>query len=255
MKQSKHHLNVAVVGLGVGIEHIEAYLQIPNIKLTSLCDSNTDRLEQIGKKYNIKNLYSDYNELLAKESLDLISITTPNFLHKTMTIKALENNINVLCEKPIAMNENEAIEMKNAEKKSKAKLMICYNNRFRAESAYAKRLIENNKLGDLYYIKARWLRRRNFPGLPENWFGQKEKSGGGALIDLGIHMLDLSLWLSGFPEIKSVSSISGKYVSNSKQDVDDFTGGMIRFKNDSILSFEFSWDFFCEENEPINVMI
>ena len=152
--------------------------------------------------------------MIRNEKLDIVSVAVPNNQHMELTIAALEAGANVLCEKPMAMNEEEAQKMLDTAKRCGKKLGIDFSYRFNPQSRAMKSMIEQGALGEIYYGRSVWLRRRGIPGMAANtfntgkgktapmgsWFFDKQQSGGGPLIDLGVHRLDLALWLMGYPK-------------------------------------------------------
>lgn len=249
-------IKCAVIGLGMGSAHVDCFKKHPDAVVVAVADPDKNRLEERGKKqFGIERLYTSAEEMLEKEKLDIVSIAVPNKFHKDLTIKALNKGINVLCEKPMAMNVKEAREMKKAADKAKKRLMINFSYRFTEQSHAIKQEVETGILGDIYYARTQWLRRRGMPGFG-GWFGQKELAGGGPLIDLGVHRLDLALWLMGYPEPEWVMGSTYNHIASAiakkekkKFDVEDLAVAMIKFKNGATLELEASWATNTKENE------
>lgn len=248
-------VNVAVIGVGIGQFHIEGYLACPNARLVAICDANPMALAQAQQKYSIADGFTDYKELLQRENIDAISIALPNDLHAPVAIDALNAGKHVLCEKPLAVNGTAAQAIVDAAAASGRKLMICFNYRYRPDARWLKALIDEGQMGDLYFTKAGWIRNNGIPGLG-GWFTTKSRSGGGPLIDLGVHVLDLSMWLRGYPKVKSVSGITFAEFGPRAQklfhtsrissvganfDVEDMAAALIRFDDDTALQLEVSW--------------
>jgi len=245
-------LKVGVVGTG-GIfkgAHLPGWLSHKEVEVVAFCDSHRASAEAVAKEFPGTKVYDDYRELLADPSIDIVGISTPNLYHSEISIAALRNGKHVFCEKPDAINPLEAQKMAGVAKESGKLLMVMRNNRFSNEAMYAKRIIEQGQLGDLYMGRCGWIRRRGIPGRG-GWFTTKELSGGGPLIDLGVHMIDMALWLSGNPKPIAVSGTtyrkfadrpdaSGK-VPAGTFDVEDLAAGFIRFDNGASLQIEFSW--------------
>ncbi|MCX7772060.1 MAG: Gfo/Idh/MocA family oxidoreductase, partial [Clostridia bacterium] len=241
-------LKYGCVGAG-GIadwKHLAGYSKIKDIEITSICDSNLQAAQRLADKYRIPRVYNDYKEMLQKEELDLISVCTPNFLHAPVTLMALEKGINVHCEKPIALNAQEAAAMVEAKNKSGKKLMVALNNRFTNESVFVKHYIDSGALGPIYHAKCGWRRRKGIPG-KGGWFTQKAFSGGGPLIDLGVHFMDLVMYFMGYPEVETVSgSTYDRFMHPDGEkvpgcDVEDMATGIVRLKNGCTIDFEFNW--------------
>lgn len=248
-------IRIGIVGLGIGQHHVNGYLTHPSAQIVALCDANPERLNSVSDKFDIANRYTDYSEMLAKEKLDVLSVCTPNCLHKEVALAGFAAGCHVLCEKPMALNAEEAREMLAAAKKAKKRLMIDFSFRFSEQSQALKAQVESGILGDIYFARTLWLRRRGIPGLG-GWFTNKEMSGGGPLIDLGVHRLDLALWLMGYPKPKWVLAGTYNHIgtalakkSDKEYTVEDMAVGMIRFENGATLEVEASWASNIKENE------
>lgn len=259
-------LRYGCVGAG-GIarsKHIKHYKEFENIELVSICDSNEELAKDVAEQFGFKAYYSDYRDMLEKEKLDLISVCTPNFLHYPVTTLALEKGIHVHCEKPIALNSNEAQMMVDAKNKSGKKLMIGLNNRFTNHAWFVKRYADEGLFGDIYHVRCGWKRVRGIPGRG-GWFTTKAMSGGGPLIDLGVHFMDLAMYFIGYPNPISVSGAtyckfdknqsvnrSGYAMTADKRgnmDVEDMAVGFVRLDNGVTMDIEFSWASNIEQDE------
>lgn len=255
-------LRCGIVGLGVGRKkHIPGYLSHPMAELAAIADSNTEKLNAVGDEFHIEHRYSSLTEMLANEKLDIVSIATPNIFHKDMTIEALEAGCHVMCEKPIAMNAAEAQEMIDAAKRTGKRIMINYVKRYIPESIAVKRVIDAGMLGDIYFARSVWLRRRRLPGFG-GWFGKKAMSGGGPLIDIGVHRLDLALWYMGFPKpvwvmASTYNPIAKAIAAKEKKDfdVEDLAVALIRFENGATLELEASWCANIKEREHLSTRL
>jgi predicted dehydrogenase len=252
---ASNKLGVGVIGSG-GIAqsaHLPGYAAIPDLcEIVAIADIDPDVARAAADKYNVPNVFSDYRDLLAMDEIGAVSICTPNYLHYEPTLLAFEAGKHVLCEKPIAMNAGEAKEMVDAARRAGKKLMVGYNNRFLPANQLLKRYIEGGALGEIYYARAQALRRRGIPG----WgvFIDKEKQGGGPLIDIGVHILDMTLWLMGHPKPVAASGITyakfghrGDVVGflgqwdYEKFTVEDFAAALIRFDNGATVVLESSF--------------
>lgn len=257
-------IKVGIIGVGtISKFHIEGYLKNPNVELYAFCDISEERLQKMGKKYGITRLFTNKDDMLALPELDAVSVCTWNSEHAPCTIAALNAGKHVLCEKPMAMNAKEAEEMKAVAEKNKKLLMIGFVRRFGNDSKIMQDFIKNDFMGDIYYAKATYLRRDGNPG---GWFGDKSRSGGGPLIDLGVHVIDLVRYLSGNPKPVSVygatfqklfdrkGSIGAKsYTASSGSDddicnVEDLASAMIRFDNGEVLAVEAAFSLNIKED-------
>ena len=252
-------LRIGLIGCGGmgGGAHAPSYDAIENIEIVAFCDIKIEKAQALADKYGVKNVFENYLDLINMDGIDAVGIATPNYLHSTIAVAALERGLHVLCEKPDAINTVEAQKMKDAAEKSGKTLMVIRNNRFMNVSKYTKEYIEAGKMGEVYAARCGWQRRRGIPG-KGGWFTTKEQSGGGPLIDLGVHMIDLTMWLMGNPTpVSVVGSVYNKFAEtttsdsvhsqfgeakeNGTFDVEDLATGFIRFDNGACLQLEFSW--------------
>ncbi len=255
-------LRVGVIGLGMGVAHVNGFRSHECADLVAAADTDPKRLEERGgRDLKIPGLYLSAEEMLAKENLDIVSIATPNKLHKPLAIMAFKKGCHVLCEKPMAMNAAEAREMLAASKKAKKRLMINFSFRFTEQSFAMKQEIDKGILGEIYYARTQWLRRRGMPGFG-GWFGQKALSGGGPLIDLGVHRLDLALWLMGYPKPEWVMGNTYNHIASERAkaekkafDVEDMAVGFIKFKNGASLTLEASWAGNIKDREYMHTQL
>ena len=250
-------IKIGIIGVGnISASHIEAYLKNPNVELYAFCDINRERLEYMGKKYGVARLYSDKSDMLKLPEIDAVSVCTWNSAHAECTIAALRAGKHVLCEKPMATNVEDAAAMKKAADESGKLLMIGFVRRFGNDCAILRDFIDAGYFGDFYYCKATYLRRNGNPG---GWFGDKSRSGGGPLIDLGVHVIDLVRYCMGNPKPVSVYGaafyklgdrrnlktkkgyVSVSHSENDICDVEDLASAMIRFDNGAVLSVEASF--------------
>ncbi len=254
-------LRAAVIGLGMGKGHIQGYQSHPDTEVVAIADLDEARLAKCAEDYKIPKTYTDPAKMFAAESIDVVSIATPNKFHKPLTIQALEAGCHVLCEKPMAMNAVEAQEMLAVAKRVGKRVMINFSFRFNDMSWALKKHVDAGVLGDVYYARTQWLRRRGMPGFG-GWFGTKALAGGGPLIDLGVHRLDLALWMMGYPT--PVWVMAGAYDHIAKAaaakegksfDVEDLASGMIQFSNGATLHLTASWAGNTEKNEEMETRL
>ncbi len=260
-------LKIAVIGVGnIAQQHIKGYLANPNVEIYAFCDINEENLKKNGEKYGITRLYSDEKKMLSElPEIDAVSVCTWNNGHAPCTIMALNAGKHVLCEKPMAMNAEEAREMIECSKKNGKKLMVGFVRRFGNDCAVTKDFIDAGNVGDLYYAKALYLRRNGCPG---GWFADKSLSGGGPLIDLGVHVIDLVRYLFGCPKPVSVfgAAFSGMgkrealkdkpgYLATTGKDlphnVEDMATALIRFDNGAVLSVEASFNLHVQKDTGV----
>lgn len=260
-------LRIGIIGSG-GIAqgcHMRGYAAIPELcEIVATCDVNPETAKKAAEKFDVPNTYTDYNEMLKKENLDAVSVATPNKYHKQPTIDALKAGVHVLCEKPLGMNADECREMCAAARESGKILQVGLQSRFNGPSRWLKTYIDGGNMGDIYFARAQALRRRGVPG----WgvFIDKELQGGGPLIDIGVHILDLTLFLMGYPKPVSASGKTwnqlgtnpelwnswGNYDRN-KFTVEDFAVGLIKFDNGAVVSLESS--FMANGPDPFHTQL
>jgi predicted dehydrogenase len=257
----KTKLKVGVIGLGMGSGHVKEFESHPHCDVVAIADLDKERLAGVAKAHGIKATYTDPETMLSKEALDIVCIATPNKFHKPLTIAALEAGSHVLCEKPMAMNAQEAQDMLAVSEATGKRLMINFSFRFTPQSWQLKKEVESGTLGDVYFASTQWMRRRGLPGFG-GWFGQKAQSGGGPLIDLGVHRLDLALWLMGYPEPAWVmgntyNAIGSRLAEEQGKpfDVEDMAAAMIQFKDGSSLQLIASWASNIKEGELIETRL
>jgi predicted dehydrogenase len=199
-------LRVGVVGLGwAGQQHLAAYHSHPDTEIVALAGLEDGPRARLARKYGIEHTVADWKDLLKVEGLDAVSVCVPTFLHAPIAIAALERGVHVLSEKPIALNAPEAQRMVKAARKADRVLDVAFNHRQRGDIQKLKALIDEGRLGRPYYAKAWWLRRTGIPTIG-SWFTRAELAGGGPLVDIGVHLLDYSLFLLGDPEVVAVSA-------------------------------------------------
>lgn len=251
-------LRAGIIGTG-GIAtgaHIPGYQKTPGVELYAVCDVLEDRARAVADKFGIPHVFSDYEAMLRLPELDIVSVCTPPFAHRDAAIASLEAGKHVLCEKPMALNGDDAQAMVDAWHRSRPTygnlFTVGFQSRFGRNAQILKQMIDAGDLGDIYYGRASYLRRRGIPA----WgvFTSKAKNGGGPLIDIGVHALDLSLWLMGHPRPVSVYGVTYRKFGNRKgvfnpwgawdpatYDVEDAAFAMIRCENGATLQLDCSW--------------
>jgi predicted dehydrogenase len=231
------------------------------VEIVACADINPDVARKAADEFDIPHVFTDYRDLLAMDEVQAVSVCTPNYLHLQPTVDALEAGKHVLVEKPLAMNAVEGRAMVDAAHRTGMKLQVGLMTRFNSQAQALKRFIDAGEMGDVYFARAQAMRRRGIPG----WgvFTQKDKQGGGPLIDIGVHILDLTLWLMGHPKPTHVSGqtyakfghrpgvlgLMGQWDTNNFT-VEDFAVGLVRFDNGATLVLESA---FCANQEQRQV--
>lgn len=236
---------IAVIGLGGAAQliHIPNLLKFSNLEISAVAEINKSRLNSVADKFNIKNRFSNYEDLLENSESDAVIIATPTSTHKDVALAALKAKKHILVEKPLARTFLEAKPIIEAGKKLKRIVMVGMNLRYRPDAMILKSLITAGEIGDPFYIKCGWIKRQSSKG---KWFTKAEESGGGVIIDLGILLLDLSLWLMDYPEVQTVSA--QRYYHNLRNVEDTFIS-FIRCNGNSIINTEASWSLPVENDK------
>ncbi len=270
-KNSDHDmriLGIGIIGAG-GIArgvHIPGYEALSNAQVLAVSDPIEAAREGVAQQFNIEDTYADFHEMLKRDDIDAVSVTTPNFLHAEATIAALEAGKHVLCEKPLAMNLQEAQAMVEASQRTGKKLMCGFNYRFAPEIQTLRHFAQAGEFGEMYYARTQALRRRGIPGW--GMFISKEKNGGGPLIDIGVHMLDATMHVMGFPKPIAVSGKTWQMFGKRSDvmglmgqwdyknfTVEDFAVAQVRFDNGSVLTLESSFVANQEEADKMSFQI
>ncbi|WP_369899593.1 Gfo/Idh/MocA family protein [Bacillus manliponensis] len=243
-------LKVGVIGCGsiAQYRHLPEYEANPYVQIIAVCDNNKNRAKAIADKYGA-NMYTDYNELINCEELDAVSVCTPNDLHASISIAALQAGIHVLCEKPMATSKKDAEMMIEAAEKSGKNLMIGHNQRFVTSHQKAKQLIENGEVGKIYSFRTAFGHSGpetwSVDG-KDSWFFKKDEAFIGAMGDLGVHKADLIRYILGeeITEVGAFIETSAKTFSN----VDDCAVCMLKTESGIIGSLAASWSYVSKED-------
>ncbi len=258
-------MKVGIIGCGnISHSHTQAYRRNKNVEIVACCDINLERAKKYAKDYNIPAAYGSVDEMLKNEpELDSVSVCTWNNAHYECTMKALKAHKNVLCEKPMAMNAKQAQEMEDEAKKQGVVLQVGFVKRFAKTTQIFQDFQNSDTFGNIYLTKAIYTRRVGNPG---GWFSDKDKSGGGPLIDLGVHVIDLSRYLMGMHKPVSVYGATFNHLGDKNYikgiphyhpvdfdaktnicNVEDSVIALIRFDNGSVLHVEASFTLNIKE--------
>jgi len=252
-------VQAGIIGCGniANGKHMPSAQHLGNVKMVAFCDIIRERAEESAKKYGVPGarVYTDYREMLQKEGpeMETVHVCTPNKSHSPISVAALESGRHVICEKPMAKDAAGARAMVEASKKTGKLLTIGYQTRYFADSVYLKKACQAGELGEIYYARALALRRRGVP--THGVFLNEEEQGGGSLIDIGTHALDLTLWLmDNYEPEMVVGSVFHKLNKRAnavnpfweswdpeKFTVEDSAFGFIRFKNGATVVLESAW--------------
>jgi predicted dehydrogenase len=254
-------LRAGVIGLGwAGQQHMAAYDETADVDLVALAGMEPDALHRLGDQYGIRQegRYANWQDLVDHGQIDLLSVAAPTTLHAPIAVAALNAGMHVLSEKPMAENADTARLMVEAAERNDRVLDVSFNHRQRGHVKVLKKIIDAGLLGRIYYAKVGWLRREGIPGLG-SWFTRRATAGGGPLMDLGVHMLDIALYLMGEPAVRAVTAAMyaefgprGKGSSDSEVvpktgvepgafDVEDLSTAFLRLQAGATLLLESSW--------------
>jgi predicted dehydrogenase len=252
-------VRVGVIGTGaIGPAHLTGFQQDTRAEITAVCDVDARRAKAAAEKFGVEHVFADHRKLLAADVVDAVSVCTPNNTHMPLTIAALQAGKHVLCEKPIAMNAREARRMVAAAKRARRILMTAQSMRYSGNAQYLKKLAESGRFGEIYYAKGMMLRRA---GIPRGWFQDAKQSGGGPIVDVGVHMLDLMWWVMGMPRPVSAFGATFDHLGTSGQgmggwgcnyrpgkfSVEDLGVALVRFADGRTAGVEASWATHTED--------
>jgi predicted dehydrogenase len=244
-------LRIAVIGCGgISETHIRALQTFPDVEIVAGVDLKPDRLKLMEDKYGIKSHYTDWKLMLKDAKPDAVTICTPNGVHADPAIDAVNAGCHVIVEKPMAMNPAECQAMIDAAKKNKKKLVVGFQYRYHPNTDYLVRARDDGRFGNVMFVKCQALRRRGIP----NWgvFGQKSLQGGGPMIDIGVHVIEMAHYVMGSPNPVAAAGNTWTYMGNKPSNVasqwpnwdyktytvEDLAIGQIRFDNGAILHIE-----------------
>lgn len=257
-------IKIGIVGVGMISEfHLNAYKNNPQVQIYALCDLNEARAKAAADKYGAVKIYTDYMEMFKEGGIDAISICTWNNTHEPIAVAAVNAGIDVLLEKPLTMTVEAALRIEEAVKASGQILQIGYVRRYDNNARLVKEFTDLGEFGDFYYARVSSIRRIGNPG---GWFADKARSGGGPVIDIGVHVVDLCWYLMGRPKVKSVSANTYQKLGNrsnvkhlsayraadydaTANTVEDMANALIRFENGASLLLEASFTLHAKENK------
>lgn len=232
-------LRLGIVGLGwvAQVFHLPILSRFSDVEITAVCDKNKALAKMIAERFDVPHWYTDVEQMLERENIHAVDVCTSTDSHLHVTVAALEAGKDVFVERPIARKYSEAVQMSEVAKACKRKLMVGMNSRFRPDTMILKSFIEHDELGKIFYVKAGCLKKLSNTN---PWIIQKEKAGGGVFIDLGIVMLDLVLWMLGFPPVQRVNA---KMYRHKTKSVEDTCVAFIEMKYGITAIIETSWSF------------
>lgn len=258
-------LRIVLIGAGgFGGYHLRTWKEVEQAEVVGVYDISAEAARKAAAQYELSRVYESLDAVLVDREVDAVDVCVPNKVHARVAIAAMEAGKHCLCEKPLAASPDDIRSMIAARDATGRLLMTAQHMRFEQRSVAFKRMIDAGALGEVYYTRAHWLRRRMLPVTPG--FLRREFSGGGPCIDIGVHVLDLAMHFMGFPRPTAVSAISvrrlagdagrfnewGEY-NAEEMNVEDFAAGFVRFDNGAALTIEVSWMLNVEERESYGV--
>lgn len=270
-------VRVAIIGMGqiAKMAHLAEYAKRDDVEIVGFVDAELARVEQFARSFARDSgrpephVYASLEDLLVNDQVDAVSVCTPNTTHAHYALQVLEHGLHLLVEKPMTVSLADAQRLQEAAEKSDRVAMVGLSHRFRDDVTAIKRFVDAGDLGQVYYAKTRILRRR---GTPKGWFTHRQVSGGGPLMDIGVHALDLAWWLMGQPQVKTVSGFLTQGIGNDNVDfigtwtplstgnernqvfdTEDFAAAFIRFTNGSVLQLEVAWEVNGPQDDALKV--
>jgi predicted dehydrogenase len=261
MNNTGGKLRVGIIGAGgIGGHHAKYYQQCNDAEVLAACDVSEKSLASFGARFPGVRLFPNRDEMFDAVELDAVSVCTPNSLHCDPTVDALNRGCHVMVEKPMAKNAAEAQQMLDAAKKNNRRLVIGFQHRFDGRIKVLKRAFDQGVFGKILYVRIQALRRRGIP----NWgvFGRKDLQGGGPLIDIGVHALEMAHYTIGMPEPAAATGSTWTYMGNKPSDtfsvwpnwdyktytVEDLAVGHLRMKNGAVIHIESSFAAHIEKD-------
>jgi predicted dehydrogenase len=259
-RKGVREFGVGIIGYSIGRVHAHGWKGVEEVyhpakavpKLVAIAGRTKDRVENEAKRFGFARSYTDWRRLVADDDVDIVDNCAPPYLHAEACIAGADAGKNLICEKPMARTAKEARTMLDAAKKAGVAHMVGYNYRFVSAVALAKQMIDEGRLGRIYYYKGSYLNSTmayESPETPFDWHHSFETGGNGALADLGTHAIDLARFLAG--EITGVQAMSRNFVKSRPEkkgskkrlgvDVDDVTVSTLSFKNGALGMLEAAW--------------
>lgn len=238
-------IRVGLVGAGAvaQVAHLPAYRNQRNVELIALCDTDRAKLRALGERTGVRYTVGSLEELLAIDEIDAVDICLPNDLHRDAVVRSLEAGRHVICEKPLALTPRHVQEIIDAQSASGKQVLVGMNHRYRGDSILLKRFVEDGALGEIVYARAGWLRRSD-PFNKGAWYYQRDRAGGGVLMDLGVQLLDLVLWFCEYP--RPLSVVAHFVGGRDENDVEESAVAMLMCESGVTISIETSWRFLLE---------
>jgi predicted dehydrogenase len=261
---------LGIIGCGVGVLHLEGFAEDPRVEVLAIAGLDEERCRDLAERFGVPRVYRDYQDLVADPDIEAVTVAVPNILHYPVALAALEAGKHVMVEKPLARTSEEGVKIIEAARQAGRVLGVVFNRRGRQDVQLLKHEVEHGSLGDVYHARAFWMRRSGIPGIG-TWFTSKEMAGGGPLIDLGIHVLDMALWVLGNPRPRRVSAatyaalgpqgrgqwLGGRFKATAGEpyEVEDFATAFIRFDGNLTLQLDAAWAAYTGHGDEFGVSL
>ena len=262
-------IRIGVLGAGfIGKVHVQKFSPLEGVEIAAIFDVDRQLAEQVANEYHIPKVYTSLDDLIGADDLDAVIVGVPNKFHKPLAIQALQAGKHVLLEKPMALNGADAVEIYRAQKQTGKIVMMAHQMRWEWINQEIKKYVVKGSFGKIYHAKIGWLRRKGIPGWG-SWFTRMNESGGGPLIDIGVHLLDLGRYLMGNP--KPVTVFGSVYAEfgprreglgtwgtpnwDGYYDVEDLASALIKMEDGSSVSLDVSWAAHIEKNNDVFVRL
>jgi predicted dehydrogenase len=257
-------LRVGMIGAG-GIAsgvHANGWMDHPNVEVVAVCDIDEARAKRLAEKVGAQKVFTDFNELVNLDEVDAVDICTPNKIHTPAVLAALNAGKHAVCEKPLAVTVDEVLQMGRLADEKKLKLMTAQHMRYSGAGVACKQFMGEEGVGTPYHARVFAVRRNLLPTAPG--FIDEKLSGGGPCMDIGVHALDLTMWLMGFPKPVRVSGTSkvnfakGNTIPGAwgewdrdRYSVEDFAAGFVHFEGGATMALEACWIAHKEDGEQM----
>jgi predicted dehydrogenase len=239
-------VRVGMLGLGsiAQVVHLPIISQMPGVRLVAVCDADNAKARAIAARFGVARVHATDTEVFRADDLDALIICTPSHLHADQSIAALEEGKHVLVEKPLGLTAEDAGRVIDASEAAGRTVMVAMNHRYRPDMMALKPFADGGELGEIFMARGAWLNRKHRLVRP-TWRHRRATAGGGVLMDLGVQLLDLCLWVLGFPEVHSISCHTHP---GENMEVEDSAGVLARMKNGSMISVTLSWSLVAERD-------
>jgi predicted dehydrogenase len=239
-------VRLAVLGAGAiaQVVHLPMLARMRGVQIAAVLDVERTTARTIAQRFGVEKVARTLDEVVADPSIHGVVVCTPPHLHEEHVREALQAGKYVLCEKPLSLT-SDGVQRILAEDGAAGRLMVAMNQRFRTDAAALRSFVSSGELGDVYYLKTGWLNRPVTRGKARSWRERKETAGGGAFMDLGLQMLDMALWILGYPKPERLTA----HLHHERgREVEDSAAVMVRLEGDRLVNLECTWSLRAERD-------